>query len=462
VTNELSERYRNDEARLYEERRSANPKWQFEHEALRRVLQTHAARIRSIIDAPVGTGRFLDLYRQCAGDATIHGFDASPDMLQMARHRAESDRVVLQKADIINEPLSAHADLVVCYRFLNLVPWDAAVATLRHLFAAADQLLVVAIRTVPDDYDGPTFIEDKIHLHRQTEFEHLCAEQGATILDMARIETGRAGDYSIVTCSTARQVRTSRVNKNGRLIYTYENGAGGGKVYEVANPEHAAFIVAIGRQPDVTQHFPMIRRTDDAFVDAAWVPGELLPASSWGEAVDLLVKIQSLDTSLCSSFDYVEGLVVPRFRRAAPVVGRRFCDRVVAAIFEHSEELEPRVSHPDVIPGNVVVSDAGLAVVDNELLCRSRHWPIDLLNLLNNLPPALRAPMMARYLRLTGQTLARWESRGAYLRPLWCARQIGSAVVLGDVERAKNLAEAYEAGEWLMPYDAHVVATVEP
>ena len=445
--------YQGEHAAAYDARRAALPKWEFEDRALTDILGAHKKQIRSLIDAPVGTGRFLDLYRRVLGDVRVHGLDRSTDMLNMARRLDASGGVVLQEQDILGASFGVRADAVVCFRFLNLLPWADAARALRNLFVATDRLLVMAIRTVDDEYQGETFIESKIHLHRRSAFERLCADHRFTLVHEASCETGRAGDYRIVAYAPERPIRDSRVNKNQRLIYTYGRTETEGKIYEVKDSDHARFIQTVSQAPELHGSFPRIVGLADRFVDAQWIEGELQPGDTWRQSVELLVRIHALPSALASSFDYVEDLVVPRFRKALPLVGAALHDAAVSAIRALSASFETRVSHPDVIPGNVIATAGGPVLIDNELLCRTRHYRVDVLNMLNNLPVPVRAQALCDWLRLSGETLAGWEAHREYLSNLWLARQVGSALVSNQLERVREFVRAFENGENVLPYD---------
>src|SRR5687768_14769508 len=96
--------YQGEHAVAYDARRAALPKWEFEDRALTDILRAHKKQIQSLIDAPVGTGRFLDLYRRVLGDVRVHGLDRSTDMLDVARRLDASEGVILQEQDILGAP----------------------------------------------------------------------------------------------------------------------------------------------------------------------------------------------------------------------------------------------------------------------------------------------------------------------------------------------------------------------
>ena len=72
--------YYGDHAKNYEAARENEPAWRGEHAAVARLL-----RNGPVIDCPVGTGRFVELYRSRGLD--FLGVDVSDDMLRIARER---------------------------------------------------------------------------------------------------------------------------------------------------------------------------------------------------------------------------------------------------------------------------------------------------------------------------------------------------------------------------------------
>lgn len=116
----LAERYSGSRAQRYEASRSGSAKWRAEQAAVRGALATlpHGA---AVLDCPVGTGRFLPLYREM--ELHVVGVDASEDMLAEARAKGEPGRLL--HGDVFDLPLDTEADAAVCVRLLNwLSPTD--------------------------------------------------------------------------------------------------------------------------------------------------------------------------------------------------------------------------------------------------------------------------------------------------------------------------------------------------
>lgn len=107
------------EAKTYNADRETEPLWYIENAHVSELLQRTQAT--SILDAPIGTGRFLNLYKS----AQITGVDISSAMLVEASRRAEKESVpiTLQQASITKLPYAdGQFDLVICWRLLHLLP----------------------------------------------------------------------------------------------------------------------------------------------------------------------------------------------------------------------------------------------------------------------------------------------------------------------------------------------------
>jgi len=88
----------------------------------------------TVLDLPVGTGRFIGYYPP---DAEIIGVDISEHMIDQARKKVSADsnqRILLSVGD--GESLGAIAsgsvDLIVCFRLMHLVPRNKRLGILRE------------------------------------------------------------------------------------------------------------------------------------------------------------------------------------------------------------------------------------------------------------------------------------------------------------------------------------------
>ena len=112
--------YSDSEAASYDEDRAGELLWRLENSYVERLLERMPGA--SILDVPVGTGRFFPLYP----GRRVLGVDASDAMLEQARRKGERVpglKLTLARAGIDALPAADRDyDLVICWRVLHLLP----------------------------------------------------------------------------------------------------------------------------------------------------------------------------------------------------------------------------------------------------------------------------------------------------------------------------------------------------
>lgn len=142
---DLSPRYSGRNAENYEHQRSGK-KWVSEDRIVEQLL-AHVGPGSSILDAPVGTGRFFSYFN--VRKFKIYGVDASADMIAQARVNAErvGAEVRLVKSDILSLPYDDDTfDLVMSIRFLNLIDWQGVGLVLHELMRVSRDKIMIGIR----------------------------------------------------------------------------------------------------------------------------------------------------------------------------------------------------------------------------------------------------------------------------------------------------------------------------
>lgn len=142
----LADRYLGATARQYNINRDHTEKWDREQAAIGGILAT-LARGSTLVDIPVGTGRFFELYARHGLRAT--GLDISPDMLEEARGNAKSAglAIELRKSDIRRIDAGDGAfDTALCVRFMNWVDIAGLDVALSELARVSRRDLVCTIR----------------------------------------------------------------------------------------------------------------------------------------------------------------------------------------------------------------------------------------------------------------------------------------------------------------------------
>ena len=137
--NKVGKRYRGKGAEQYEAKRAGKSKWILEDKGVTELLPYN---IDSVLDAPIGTGRFYHLYFE-RGFA-VAGIDTSPDMLKEAQKKGFTD---LQLGDIRKMSFkNKQFDVSVCIRLFAWFDPDEVLQALKEL-SRVSKILIVNIRT---------------------------------------------------------------------------------------------------------------------------------------------------------------------------------------------------------------------------------------------------------------------------------------------------------------------------
>jgi ubiquinone/menaquinone biosynthesis C-methylase UbiE len=97
----------------------------------------------TVLDIPIGTGRFIPIYRELGFNQVI-GMDVSEDMLLEARKRGGA---MLQVGNILDIPMvSGLVDWAVCVRLLNLISEDEMKRAVSEVCRVARAGVVLSIR----------------------------------------------------------------------------------------------------------------------------------------------------------------------------------------------------------------------------------------------------------------------------------------------------------------------------
>jgi len=110
--------YWGEAVEVYDEIRRPKERWRFDMAAVEKAMQG----MTSVLDLPVGTGRFLPVYKKVGAEP--YGVDVSEDMVRKATENGFPNCKV---GDIINIPMEDQSvDAIVCIRLMiHLQPEDA-------------------------------------------------------------------------------------------------------------------------------------------------------------------------------------------------------------------------------------------------------------------------------------------------------------------------------------------------
>lgn len=147
-------KYHGRKAETYDAVRTKQQRWRLENEAVAKLLPSD---LISVLDCPVGTGRFFQLYADRSIECIV-GIDASETMLKLAEKKIPSAlqkrsrrtgqvKLQLRHGDARMTDLGGESlDAAVCVRFLDLIDQDAMREVLRELCRVARRAVILTIR----------------------------------------------------------------------------------------------------------------------------------------------------------------------------------------------------------------------------------------------------------------------------------------------------------------------------
>lgn len=138
----MTKPYLGEAASTYEARRKGKALWRQEDQILLRILQETSPQ-ETVLDIPVGTGRFLPFYRD--HQLRVVGIDLSADMLAIAKPRGHD--AVLKRGDIRNIPAGDKSvDVSICFRLLYFMKLGDVKKALRELARVTRKRIVFSAR----------------------------------------------------------------------------------------------------------------------------------------------------------------------------------------------------------------------------------------------------------------------------------------------------------------------------
>jgi len=147
----LKERYKGKRAENYDTVRGGQEKWRKENVIVGNFLSKISDDVNSVLDVPVGTGRFFSCYKELGFE--VFGLDVSEDMLEQASKKADvlDMDVNLLEGDVVSEALMVNVDLIVCTRFLNWININDFEKVLRNFCSANPKYLILEVAHRPKD-----------------------------------------------------------------------------------------------------------------------------------------------------------------------------------------------------------------------------------------------------------------------------------------------------------------------
>ena len=146
-------KYHGEVATGYDAKRESQTKWHEENRLMREFIKDLPAGT-SVVDVPVGTGRFIPLYEELGFH--VHGIDISEDMLREAARKAKSDTTYLRTGNAIElDAPDKSYDLAVCIRLFRWISSDEVIDVLEELQRVASKRVIFNARVCDHPYQRP-------------------------------------------------------------------------------------------------------------------------------------------------------------------------------------------------------------------------------------------------------------------------------------------------------------------
>ena len=127
----------------YEAKRKKQLRWHHENKILTEMLGAIAHADQTVLDVPVGTGRFLPLYAK--HKLKGWGLDTSEEMLAQARKKSGAKNLKLSVGNVLTDDLPK-AHIAISVRFLDLIDEPAMLIAMDKLMAATNKYILLTIR----------------------------------------------------------------------------------------------------------------------------------------------------------------------------------------------------------------------------------------------------------------------------------------------------------------------------
>jgi ubiquinone/menaquinone biosynthesis C-methylase UbiE len=184
---QTEKKYHGKKAETYDEIRTKQVRWKVEHETVSGWIEK--LKPKTVLDCPVGTGRFLQMY-DTFGVEWMTGVDISSEMLALARKKVgkrikRGDLKLVQGSATTIDAKDKWYDCVVCVRFLDLIDEEAMRAVVTELTRVARKHVICTIR-----FGDKYLPKSNTAEHDRKKFNQLISRLGFKIEDTAQFREG--------------------------------------------------------------------------------------------------------------------------------------------------------------------------------------------------------------------------------------------------------------------------------
>ncbi|MBB4303853.1 SAM-dependent methyltransferase [Rhodobium orientis] len=150
TTAKIEDRYYGSVVSEYDQARAKTERWWLEDAAVRKYLENH--KNASVLDLPVGTGRFMSAYK--ALEMKLNAVDVSDAMLNRAREFAQEldyqDGTFATGDALKPQPPEFESDVGVCMRFLNWLARPNAEMAFMNIAAASKRAMIFGVTYIDE------------------------------------------------------------------------------------------------------------------------------------------------------------------------------------------------------------------------------------------------------------------------------------------------------------------------
>lgn len=167
-----TKKYHGRKAETYESVRTKQERWDIENATVEAMLVK--LKPQSVLDVPVGTGRFIPMYDRLKIRRVV-GIDVSSSMLATAHNKTKKlhySTVRLICKDV-RQVEKTTAEVSVCVRFLDLIDEEAMRSVMKTLMRLSSKAIICTIRF------GPTYVpKSNTATHDEAKFLKLLSREG--------------------------------------------------------------------------------------------------------------------------------------------------------------------------------------------------------------------------------------------------------------------------------------------
>lgn len=165
-----SKKYHGRMAETYETKRKKQERWDIENAEVAKMLKK--LRPKTVLDVPVGTGRFIPVYAKI-GVKEVFAVDVSDTMIDLAKQKKRGKTKVRFRVKDVRKLGPIEVDVAVCVRFLDLIDEAAMLSVVKRLIEYTDKAIICTIR-LGDEYVP----KSNTATHDRAKFEKLLKKFG--------------------------------------------------------------------------------------------------------------------------------------------------------------------------------------------------------------------------------------------------------------------------------------------